>query len=135
LLEKIDIRAIKVPGEYDGVISVLESSRDSLFDIKRVYYTYGARRGEVRGHHAHKTLSQLLICVYGSIIIRLDDGTQKNETLLCNPSEGLFVKPGVWHTMEWKEADSILLVLASADYDSNDYIRSYDAFIEWVERG
>ena len=120
----------------EGSLCVAESNSESVpFDIKRVYYSYGAEAGIIRGRHAHKTLEQLLICVYGEIEVSMDNGKGEIENIILNdPSEGLYVGPSMWHTMKWLKSDSVLLVLASQHYDSNDYIRDYDEFVAWVSK-
>lgn len=117
----------------EGVLCIAEGESSFVpFPIKRIYYISGVKEGVVRGHHAHKTLEQILICVHGSIEISLDDGKQKEAIVLNAPGDFVFVGPSVWHTMKWLEDDSILLVLASQKYDENDYIRDYDEFINWM---
>jgi dTDP-4-dehydrorhamnose 3,5-epimerase-like enzyme len=118
-----------------GSLVFLEANRDIPFAFKRVYYTYGVKEGVVRGHHAHKTLEQLLICVYGAIEIMCDNGEKKEYTVLEDPAKGLYVAPGIWHTMKWLQDDSVLLVLTSEYYDESDYIRYYDEFIRLAKEG
>lgn len=132
-LNKLICRVTSKPEE--GNLCVAEGGSFSIpFDIKRVYYIYGAKENIVRGHHAHKKLEQILICAYGAIEITLDYGNGKQESIvLRNPSDGLYVGPSVWRTMKWLESDSVLLVLASGHYDESDYIRDYDEFISWLK--
>ena len=118
-----------------GSLSVVEGNMDSIFPIKRVYYIFGADKGVERGHHAHKALEQLLICVYGAIEVMCDNGEKNEYTVLDDPAKGLYVGPGIWHTMKWLKDDSVLLVLASEYYDESDYIRDYDEFIRLVKEG
>ena len=118
-----------------GSLAFFEADRDIPFAFKRVYYTYGVKEGVIRGHHAHKALEQLLICVYGAIEITCDDGEKKEYSVLNDPSRGLYVGKGIWRTMKWLKDDSVLLVLASEYYDESDYIRDYDEFIRLVKEG
>jgi len=118
-----------------GWLVFFEANKDIPFAFKRVYYTYGAKERIIRGNHAHKTLEQLLICVYGAIGIIYDDGEKKEYTVLEDPTRGLYVGPGIWRTMKWLKDDSVLLVLASEYYDESDYIRDYDEFIRLVKEG
>ena len=124
------------PTISEGALCVAESNSDSVpFDIKRVYYSYGVEAGILRGKHAHKTLEQLLICVYGEIEVIMDNGKGKIENIILNdPAEGLYVGPSMWHTMKWLKSDSVLLVLASNHYDAGDYIRNHDEFTAWVNK-
>lgn len=116
-----------------GNLSFFEAEKDLPFEIKRVYYTYGVKKGETRGFHSHKTLHQLLVCVYGSITVALEDGHSYEEVHLDDPSVGLLIGPGVWHTMKWLEDDSVLCVAASDYYDAGDYIRDYYEFLDYAE--
>jgi len=59
-------------GDERGQLVALEEFNDIPFEIKRVYYMYDTGKGVVRGHHAHKTLEQILICIHGSCKILLD---------------------------------------------------------------
>lgn len=131
-------KLIQRPGlnKSEGSLCVAEANSESVpFDIKRVYYSYGVEAGIVRGRHAHKTLEQLLICVYGEIEVSMDNGKGEIENIILNdPSEGLYVGPSMWHTMKWLKSDSILLVLASHHYDPKDYIHDYDQFKSWVNK-
>lgn len=131
------LRTVSSPTEGLGQISFIESERDIPFALRRVYYSYGAKTGCVRGGHAHKTLSQLLVCPFGAIEVSLDNGLGAVETVVLNaPDVGLAVGPALWHTMRWLKDDSVLLVLASDYYDESDYIRDYGKFLLWAkERG
>lgn len=126
---EINVKTVKT--EKEGILSFFESKRDIPFDIKRMYYIYGADKGVVRGGHAHKGLYQFVICVYGKILFIIDDGKEKKEIVLDSPGKGLYLEPGLWRDMIWKQKDSVLCVMASEYYDETDYIRDYELFKEW----
>lgn len=130
ILQTISMKSITAEGM--GTLSVFEAERDVPFAIKRIYYIYGAPKGVQRGGHAHKALRQLLWCPYGSILIRLDDGTEKTEVLLNDPSKGLIVEHFMWREMIWQQDDSVLCVAADSYYAADDYIRDYDEFKRMV---
>lgn len=90
------------------------------FEIKRVYYIYGAK-GQ-RGGHRHKRTIQGLIAVSGSCDIFVDNGLKTETISLINPNKLLVVDPVDWHTMQNFSSDCVLLVLSSEHYDRNDYI-------------
>ena len=50
-------------GDNRGSLVALESNKQIPFEIKRTYYIFGTKQGVSRGFHAHKNLSQVLICV------------------------------------------------------------------------
>ena len=84
IIQTISMKSITAEGL--GTLSVFEGGHDVPFDIKRIYYIYGAPQGTQRGGHAHKALRQVLWCPYGSILIKLDDGHEKSEVLLDDPA-------------------------------------------------
>ena len=94
IIQTISMKSITAEGL--GTLSVFEGGHDVPFDIKRIYYIYGAPQGTQRGGHAHKALRQVLWCPYGSILIRLDDGHEKSEVLLDDPAKGLIVEHNIW---------------------------------------
>lgn len=114
-----------------GNITVVENSDSVLFDVKRVYYLYDVPGGEARGGHAHKELYQLLIAAGGSFDVVLDDGTVKRTISLNRPYQGLLIVPGLWRELNNFSAGATCLVLASSEYDENDYIRDYKYFIDY----
>lgn len=116
-----------------GSMVFLEGERDIPFPIRRVYYIYGVKGGARRGFHGHKALQQYLIAVSGSCRVLMDDGAQKETVVLNDPAEGLYVGPLVWHEMYDFSEDAVLLVLASGYYDESDYLRDYEAFIQYVK--
>lgn len=122
-----------IKGDERGSLVALENMKEIPFDIKRVYYITDTQQDVVRGHHAHKNLKQVLICVHGSCRIGLDDGTEKTEVLLDKINEGLYIESNMWRTMYDFSEGAVLLVLASELYDEADYIRNYDKFIEYVK--
>lgn len=117
---------------HTGALTVLEGGQHIPFDIARVYYIYEVPEGEIRGHHAHKTLQQYLICLQGTCEIMLDDGKQQRTICLTKPNRGLFVGVNMWRTMKFQE-NAILLVLASAPYEEEDYIRQYEGFLQYLQ--
>ena len=120
-------------GDERGQLVALEEERDIPFKIKRVYYMYDTAEGVTRGHHAHKSLEQILICIHGSCKIRLDNGYEKKIVPLEKPYEGLYVSNNMWHEMYDFSSDAVLLVLASDSYDEEDYLRDYNEFLKWYK--
>ena len=121
---------IEMPKVSDvrGNLTAIEGGRHVPFRIDRVYYVYDVPSGSVRAGHAHKTLHQLFLALSGSFRIHLDDGVTKATIALNRPHVGLYVKPGVWRVIDDFSGGGICLVLASANYDEADYIRSYPEF-------
>ena len=114
-----------------GNLTVIENGEDAPFDVRRVYYLYDVPGGASRGAHAHKQLQQIIIAASGSFHVTLDDGKDKKTFFLNRPYQGLYVKNGMWRTLDNFSSGSVCMVLASDVYQYEDYIRSYDDFLEF----
>lgn len=117
-----------------GNLTVVENGKTLPFAVKRVYYLYDVPGGESRGAHAHKELSQLIIAASGSFTVTLDDGECKRSFFLNRPYQGLYVKPGMWRTLEDFSSGAVCMVLASDVYKKEDYIRDYNEFVEFRKK-
>jgi len=117
-------------GDDRGSLIALEDQKNVPFTIRRVYYLFNTKDDVRRGCHAHKNLTQLIIAVRGSCRFLLDDGSEKITVTLDNPAQGLIVEPMMWREMYDFSEDCVLLVLADAHYEENDYLRSYDEFVK-----
>ncbi len=117
----------------DGLLVIAEAERSVPFQVRRIYVITALQNGNaVRGRHAHRTLEQCIFCISGSFMLELDDGRTAQSIVLADPSLGVKLGPRLWHTMSRFSPGCVLLVLASAYYDSRDYIRDYVEFLELV---
>ncbi|MAO65704.1 MAG: hypothetical protein CL666_11975 [Balneola sp.] len=126
-----DATVIELPKIHDvaGNITAINNAEGVLpFNVKRVYYLYDVPGGESRGAHAHKELQQLIISASGSFDITLDDGQTRRTFQLSKPYYGLFMPAGLWRELNNFSSGAICLVLASHDYNENDYINNYSKF-------
>jgi len=117
-----------VHGDSRGALVAVNALRDIDFEIRRVYYIFNTKEDVIRGHHAHRNLKQVLLCVNGSCQIYLDDGTNQETVLLSKPNCGLYIDGLIWREMMNFSEDCVLLVLASELYDPEEYIRDYEQF-------
>lgn len=115
-----------------GNIAVIEN--DTIpFEVKRVYYLYDIPSSAVRGGHAHKKLTQVLIAISGSFDVILDNGKVKEKVTLNKPDKGLLIENYTWRELENFSSGAVCLVLASESYSENDYIRDYNDFLSSVK--
>ena len=75
-----------------------------------------------------------MVAAAGAFEVCLDDGREQRVVTLNRPYYGLHVPPGIWAAQREFSSSSICLVLASDLYDEDDYIRDYDAFIQYTRR-
>ncbi|WHR56022.1 FdtA/QdtA family cupin domain-containing protein [Wohlfahrtiimonas chitiniclastica] len=126
----INLIDFPVLGDERGSLVALEGMKNIPFDIKRVYYIFGANE-QPRGFHAHKKLQQCAIALSGKCRVVMDNGSKKEDVWLDIPNKGLLIKDE-WHEMHDFSKDCVLLVLASQYYDEDDYIRNYDKYLEYL---
>lgn len=125
---------ISIPKVIDmrGALSYAEYGNHLPFEPKRFFVVYDVPSREVRGEHAHKELHEVLICLKGSCSVMVDDGQHRDEVVLDTPTVGLHVPPRLWRVHYKYSPDALMLSLCSDVYDSTDYIRDYDQFIDFV---
>lgn len=126
-----DCTFVSLPRILDprGSLTFIEGNKHVPFDIRRVFYLYDVPTEEGRGAHAHRTLSQVLVCLAGSFDVRVDDGASQATIHLNRPWKGVLVPPMIWAAEVNFDPGSICLVLASDLYDEADYIRDRDEFL------
>lgn len=98
-----------------GELNTMSVNRHIPFDIKRVFYIHGTMYE--RGGHAHKKCEQVLIAVHNSVSIWIG----AFEYPLTSSRMGLYVPTNYKIRMIF-DPGAILLVLASEEYDKDDYI-------------
>lgn len=121
-------------GDSRGKLVVAEGLKDVPFDIKRIFYIYDTKDEVIRGQHANRNSKFVLINLQGSVSIVVDDGYNKDVVVLDKPHEGVFLESMVWKEMKDFSSDSILLVLSSEGFDSGEYIRDYEEFLNEVRK-
>lgn len=130
-----NVRMLEFPqhGDARGHMVVVEGEKDIPFPIKRIFYIYGTEHGAVRGQHANRRTDFVLINVAGISKVCVKDG-RGNETVYCldQPNTGIYLPRMVWKDMYDFSPDAVLLVLASEQYDPDEYIRNYDDFVREV---
>ena len=126
---------IDIPQHADarGSLAVAEIGGALPFPVRRAYWIFGTKSGVSRGFYAHKKLRQLCICITGSVRLRLFDGINSESVVLDTPTTGLIVGPGLWREMHEFSPGAVLLVLADAEYDENDYIRTKEEFLTYAK--
>ncbi len=126
-----DCKVLDLPriSERRGAITPIYGQEHVPFQIERIYYLYDVPGGESRGGHAHKRLQQMLVSVMGAFDVILHDGHEKKKVHLDRAYHGLLITNMIWRELENFSSGGICLVLASAHYDENDYIRDYHEFL------
>ena len=124
-----DISLIEIPKVHDerGSLAVIE--KDVIpFNIKRVYYLYDVPSDSYRGGHAHLEQQSVIIALSGSFEVILDDGGSRKRIMLNKPTQGLFIPTNIWREIDNFSSGAVCLVLASTEYNENEYMRGYEDF-------
>jgi dTDP-4-dehydrorhamnose 3,5-epimerase-like enzyme len=130
----MNVALIQIPKIEDtrGNLSVIEN--DILpFEFKRVYYLYDVPSAAERGGHSHLKQKEFLIALSGSFDVVLNDGMQQQIVTLNKPFEGLLIHEGIWRELNNFSSGSVCLVIASAVFDEDDYIRDFDEFVVYKQ--
>jgi acetyltransferase-like isoleucine patch superfamily enzyme len=135
--DRMKVRGVslhRIPGFEDirGHLIAVEIPRELPFVPARFFVVHHVPSGEVRGEHAHRVCHQFLICIKGSVHVLVDDGSNRQEVVLDRPELGLYIPPRIWGTQYKYSGDAALLVFASHPYNTADYIRDYDAWVDFV---
>jgi dTDP-4-dehydrorhamnose 3,5-epimerase-like enzyme len=123
---------IELPRVFDdrGNLTFVEGDNHIPFTIRRTYWIYDVPGGEVRGGHAYRKLEELIIALSGSFDVVIDNGRQTQTFSLNRSYYGLYIPKMVWRQISNFSTNSLSLILASNQYDENDYLRNYGEFKE-----
>lgn len=111
-----------------GNLSFIEEDTHLPFKIRRVYWIYDVPGGEHRGGHAFRETEELIVALSGSFDVVLHDGEREFRYHLNRSYYGVHVPRMMWRMLESFSTNSLALIIASTDYDENDYIRDFDEF-------
>ncbi|MDH6355816.1 putative RmlC-like cupin family protein [Dysgonomonas sp. PH5-45] len=121
---------IQLPKKEDrrGNLSFLEEGIQVPFSIARTYWIYNIPGGQKRGSHAYKHQEEIIVALSGSFDVVLDDGLNKERHQLNCSYKAIYVPNMTWRTLENFSTNSLCLIIASAPYKKEDYIRNYKEF-------
>ena len=134
MIKSVELIEFPIFEEDNGELSVFEQNNDSIpFLIKRIF-NVRSEKNSIRGKHAHRLCSQLLICSNGSIEVICDDSFDKKVFLLDKPNLGLLVPPGIWAEQKYLQHNSSMTVVCDRLYEPKDYISDYHQFKEFAHQ-
>ena len=123
--------SIEIFTEARGELLVGEFPKNLPFAPTRFFVVRGVPSGESRGHHAHKTTQQILICLEGTVKVRVNDGTGWAWFVLDSGSKCLHLPALHWGEQHYLTENTKLLVLASEPYSADEYISSFKEFSKY----
>lgn len=128
LVRLVELQTIPMP---NGILGVAEVSKHIGFPVHRAYYIRDVPAGQGRGSHGHRALRQCFLCLRGSFRLSITKDGRTETVELNRPNLAAVVPAGVWRDLSDFSHDSVIIVLASDEYDEHDYIRKYDDFLRW----
>jgi oxalate decarboxylase/phosphoglucose isomerase-like protein (cupin superfamily) len=113
-----------------GNLTFLQSTQHVPFDIKRVFWIYDVPGGGSRGSHAYRSQEEIIVALSGSFDVLLTDQRGVEFKLSMNRAyEGLYIPKLTWRSIENFSTNSCALILSSSNFDRDDYIYSYEDFL------
>jgi hypothetical protein len=124
------IQLLELPKILDprGNLSVIEEKTHIPFTIKRVYWIYDVPGGEFRGSHAFRETEEVIVALSGSFDVVVNDGQKEFKYTLNRSYKGIYIPKMIWRKLENFSTNSLALILASTEYNHEDYIRDFVQF-------
>ncbi len=121
---------IELPKFLDdrGNLSFIEEDNHIPFEVRRVYWIYDVPGGEQRGGHAFKQTEELIVALSGSFDVVLNDGFEEHRFHLNRSYYGVLVPKMFWRMLENFSTNSLALIIASTEFNNEDYIRDLNQF-------
>lgn len=91
--------------------------------VRRVFTVTDVPAGGVRGDHAHRDCTQVVVCLRGAVQIVIDDGNNAVNIRLSGSEEALFIPPGLWNHLTFEGPDTVVAVFCDQPYKESDYLR------------
>jgi len=126
-MKSFEFFTLPVFADTRGSLIPIELKEYISWEPKRVYYAIANKDG--RGGHSHRTEQELFICLQGKMTVKLHDGKNWTEQEMKSPHEAVRVNNMTWHEFTNFSQDAILLAISSTNYNSDDYIRNFDQFL------
>src|SRR6185295_7440405 len=84
----VTLHRLRAAEDVRGTLTVAEVGSDIPFEVRRFFTVYDVPSKSVRGERAHRTCEHFLVCVRGSVSLVVDDGHQRAEMILDQPTVG-----------------------------------------------
>jgi len=117
-----------------GNLSFIEEDTHLPFKIRRVYWIYDVPGGEHRGGHAFRNTDELIVALSGSFEVVLTDSASEIVFPLNRSYYGVIVPKLYWRKLQNFSTNSLALIIASTEYDENDYIRDFEDYRNFVSK-
>lgn len=121
---------VRFPSKIDdrGQLTYSEFNELFPFSPKRIFWVGNVPSQVIRGAHSHHFCQQVLIPLKGSMEIFLDNTVDQCTITLDSQDCGLLLPELLWNEIKFSSEDALMLVIASHEYDSREYIHDYEQY-------
>lgn len=114
----------------NGTLSVIEENKTIPFVMKRCFFIYDLKSGDVRGKHAVNN-EQCIFLLSGKCSLSVHNGKKEERFILSKPMEGIFIPAMQWREVTAMVPGTSIAVFSDKYYNADDYIRDFDAFLHY----
>ena len=123
---------IKENKEDDGRLLVVEGQTQTVpFDIKRIFWVRDVDKNAERGNHATKKTNLILIPIFGSCDVLVNDGEKETVYHMDNPKQGLYIEAMLWRTMKNFSSDCVMEAICDSPYEPEN--ETFECFEEYLK--
>ena len=128
-MNELSISLLPKISDPRGNLSFIEKGRHLPFEPKRVFWTFNVPSGSVRGGHAYRTQTELIVAINGAfdVVVKKANG-EESRFRLDRGDKGLLLPPMTWRWMEEFSTNGMGLHLSDSIYDASDYIYDFDEY-------
>ena len=126
-LLKPTILRIKKIKNNNGTLIPLYFNKLRSFKAKRIFIVKG-NKNFIRGQHAHKKCTQIIIQIDGEIEIVIINKKKYKFKLNSTQNRILRIPPMNWVNITFKKNKSSFLVLCDVNFSKREYIYSFKKF-------
>ena len=119
------IRKIKNIKTSETILSVFQNIHQ-VMKIKRIFFV-NANKKCIRGKHAHKNCTQVLMSVKGDFNLEIINNKEKKNILLKEMKNYVIVPPKHWINVYFKKNQK-LMVMCDFNFLKTDYINNFKIF-------
>ena len=130
-INNVELISLKEINDDRGSLVPIDFKEYFKKNISRLFIVNGAK-DSIRGFHAHKELTQYLICLSGSCVVICKDSFSQVKFLLNKQTEVLKIPKHIWAEQHYKTSNTSLMVLCDNAYEEDDYIRDYNEYKEFM---
>ena len=111
-----------------GFLATTQKASILPFAVQRIFWVYQTPVSVKRGDHANKLTEEIMVAVSGVVTVETETlNGQKQIFELNNPTSGLYIPTYCWLTISFTPS-TVLLCMASTDFDEADYIHDKTVF-------